>query len=176
VVLGALEQSEAEDLARAARLTGHWFPQHLGDTVLICSRERVHIVPESVEAEPLPALKRFVGGFLRQVAISDLHLGVKGRDTFGAHKEPALVRLLDEVIEQRATLVLNGDFLELMHESYGAIKRSYPEVFARSPDHLCAGQPRPRDESIHRTRPGRRHLAGPRREDLPSRLVLWTHA
>ena len=131
VVLGALEQSEAEDLARAARLTGHWFPQRLGDTVLICSRERVHIVAESVEAEPLPALKRFVGGFLRQVAISDLHLGVKGRDTFGAHKEPALVRLLDEVIEQRATLVLNGDFLELMHESYGAIKRSYPEVFAR---------------------------------------------
>jgi predicted phosphodiesterase len=131
VVLGALQQGEAEELARAARLTGHWSPQRHGDTVLSCGRQKVQLAAESAAADPLHALERFVIGFLRQVAISDLHLGVKGRDTFGAHKEPALVRLLDEVIEQRATLILNGDFLELMHESYGAIKRSYPEVFAR---------------------------------------------
>lgn len=130
-VLGALEQGEAEELARAVWRGGHWSPGRLGDTVLVWREGCWRCVAEDSDAHGVNELEGFARGFMRQIAISDLHLGVKGRDTFGAHKEPALLRLLDEVIAQRATLVLNGDFLELMHESYGAIKRSYPEVFAR---------------------------------------------
>lgn len=130
-VLGALEQGEAEELARTALREGYWSPGRLGDTVLVWREGWWRCVVENSDAHVLKELEWFARGFMRQVALSDLHLGVKGRDTFGAHKEPALLRLLDEVIAQRATLVLNGDFLELMHESYGAIKRSYPEVFAR---------------------------------------------
>lgn len=63
--------------------------------------------------------------------VSDLHLGLPHRDTFGPAKARAFTTLLDRVVERRSVLVLNGDFLELLHERYGAIRHAYPEIFSR---------------------------------------------
>jgi hypothetical protein len=65
------------------------------------------------------------------VVVSDLHLGLPHRDTFGPAKARAFTTLLDRVVERRSVLVLNGDFLELLHERYGAIRHAYPEIFSR---------------------------------------------
>jgi UDP-2,3-diacylglucosamine pyrophosphatase LpxH len=131
-VYGDLAQTEAEHLVRDLIQKSAWSPLAMGHTSIECRRKSLRInCTRPVSLDRKLTLRRVVEGFLRTVVISDLHLGVKGRDTFGGLKECALVALLDRVIEQRSTLVLNGDFLELLHEPYGAIKRSYPRVFAR---------------------------------------------
>ena len=132
-VRGALEQSEAAALAGDLAAGHLWQPARHGDLLLEISANGPVAILERPDPAAARALAAFAAGYCRQVVIADLHLGRQDRDTFGGAKLPALLDLLDEVIAQRSVLVLNGDFLELMHERYGEIKRSYAEIFERLP-------------------------------------------
>jgi len=133
LITGATDQGEAGTLAEALARSGFWSPEIHGHV-------HVHFAPagplltlEFPAAEAERRLQAFVRGFSRHVVISDLHLGVPPRDTFGAAKGRVLAALLRQVIRDRSTLVLNGDFLELLHERYGEIRRAYPGVFSLLP-------------------------------------------
>lgn len=129
LVGGALEQPEADALADELTERGLWNPEAHGLTLVWRGRNGV----EAETAGPgSPALLlAHARGFCEWTVVSDLHLGLPHRDTFGMAKARAFVALLDRVIAQRGVLVLNGDFLELLHERYGDIKRAYPDIFAR---------------------------------------------
>ena len=129
VVGGALEQPEAEALADELIERGLWKPEAHGTTLVWRGRDGV----EAETAGPGSAalLLAHARGFCEWTVVSDLHLGLPHRDTFGTAKARAFAALLDRVIARRGVLVLNGDFLELLHERYGAIKRAYPAIFAR---------------------------------------------
>lgn len=129
IVAGALEQDEAEALAEELAGSGGWRPRDHDCTVVWCGEQGV-AVRCALEARAAE-LRAPVAGFCEWVVVSDLHLGLPHRDSFGARKARAFCALLDRVIQRRSVLVLNGDFLELAHERYGAIKRAYPEIFAR---------------------------------------------
>jgi|GEM_PF-6102062 len=129
IVAGALEQSEAEALAEELAGPGGWRPRDHGCTVVWCAERGFTVRCE--QAAPTADLQARVAGFCEWVVVSDLHLGLPRHDSFGARKARAFCTLLDRVIQRRSVLVLNGDFLELLHERYGVIKRAYPEVFAR---------------------------------------------
>ena len=131
VVAGAWEQSEAEALVAELVDSGRWQPAAHGQTLIWCGPEGIDVACERPAAAK--DFAAFARGFGEWVVVSDLHLGLPHRDTFGPDKARAFCGLLDDVIERRSVLVLNGDFLELAHERYGAIKRGYPEIFARLP-------------------------------------------
>lgn len=133
LVTGATDQSEAGALSEALARSNLWSPPLHGHL-------HVHFAPAGplVALEfPAPETERRlferVRRFSRQVVISDLHLGVPPRDTFGTAKGRVLAALLRQVIRDQSTLVLNGDFLELLHERYGEIRRAYPAVFSLLP-------------------------------------------
>ena len=122
---GRLASSEACQLAREIANRGLW--KFRANTRIRLARSAVEIHTDGNVATA--ELAAFVEGFCRYVVLADLHLGVAGRDTFGPAKAAALVRVLDEVARRRSVLVLNGDFLELLHEPYAKIRASYAEVF-----------------------------------------------
>ncbi len=124
-----LPAEEARALAGALAEEQLWRPHEHGHACLRAHPEGFAMRLERADPAARRACERFAEDFCAHVVISDLHLGRRDCDTFGPHKIPALVALLEEVIWRRCTLVLNGDFLELLHERYGDIKRSYPEVF-----------------------------------------------
>ncbi len=129
IVGGELEQSEAEALVEDLSGTGAWQPRQHGRTVVWCGARELLV--DGAGESPVTNLRSRVAGFCEWVVVSDLHLGLPPRDSFGRAKAEALCALLDRVIRRRSVLVLNGDFLELLHERYGVIKRAYPEIFAR---------------------------------------------
>lgn len=128
-VLGDLEPSEAAALAEDLKSGLPWDPAQHGD--LVVNIRPCGITVELGRSDELAArnLENYVAGFCRHVVLADLHLGESSRDTFGPAKIPALLDLLEDVIGRRSVLVLNGDILELVHERYGTIKRSYARVF-----------------------------------------------
>lgn len=128
-VAGHVEQPEAEALVGDLADSGVWNPEFHGETLVWCGTKDVQVYTQ--RPAPVADLVAHVRGFCEWVVVSDLHLGLPHRDTFGSAKARDFCALLDRVIRRRSVLVLNGDFLELLHERYGAIKRAYPEIFMR---------------------------------------------
>lgn len=130
LVTGAIAPEEARALARSVAEDALWRPDQHGHVHVHVDTPRVEVGLQSGEQRAATRIALFVQRFCRHVIISDLHLGQPSRDTFGSGKADTLARLLRRVIRDRSTLVLNGDFLELLHERYGAIRRAYSEIFA----------------------------------------------
>jgi UDP-2,3-diacylglucosamine pyrophosphatase LpxH len=133
LVEGALEQTEAAALAAELASGQLWKPERHGDLRVSLSPSGIEVLLGNPDPTDTLAIRQFAAGFTRHVILADLHLGKRGRDTFGPAKVPALLKILEEAIVNRSVVVLNGDFLELMHERYRDIKRSYPEVFEKLP-------------------------------------------
>lgn len=131
VVAGALEQAEAEGLARELTAGRRWRPDEHGHAVVWRGHDGLRVLTEHGEGAAADLIRAFAAGFCEVVVVSDLHLGLPHRDSFGREKAAAFCGLLERVIARRSRLVINGDFLELLHERYGAIKRAYPEVMER---------------------------------------------
>lgn len=128
-ITGRINSAEAKRLVQEILARAAWKSQECGNTEVRISSSGAEVQCELAAPEAAWKLARFVEGFLGYVVLGDLHLGVCGRDTFGPAKAMALVRLLETVAARRSTLVLNGDFLELLHERYANIRASYPAVF-----------------------------------------------
>lgn len=133
LVTGATDQEEGLALAEAVAQGSLWVPVAHGHVHIHFDTPGLELALECPDADAGRRLEEFVRNFTRHVVISDLHLGVPPRDTFGSAKGRVLAALLRQVIRHRATLVLNGDFLELLHERYGEIRRAYPEIFTLLP-------------------------------------------
>jgi UDP-2,3-diacylglucosamine pyrophosphatase LpxH len=133
VVAGALDQDDAEALARELRGRGLWRPEELGSVAVWLGRDGIRVLAEQGNPLGLAKIRDFAADFCESVVVSDLHLGLPHRDSFGHAKAEAFCQLLRGVIRRRSRLVINGDFLELQHERYGAIKRAYPEIFELLP-------------------------------------------
>jgi hypothetical protein len=130
LVYGDMGGEEARALVGELALIEEWVRGDSGHWIVESRRGKVGVRVERCGCGGIVArVEAFVRGFLRLVVVSDLHIGVEGRDTFGSRKRAGLLRLLERIERERSTLVLNGDFLELHHEYYGAIRRSYEEVF-----------------------------------------------
>jgi len=129
LVTGATNPEEAGSLAEALTQTSVWLPATHGHLHVHFGTADLEVTLASSHRETERRLHQFIRRFSRHVVISDLHLGVPPRDTFGPAKGQVLAALVRRVIRDRSTLVLNGDFLELLHERYGEIRRAYPEVF-----------------------------------------------
>lgn len=128
-VAGHVEQPEAEALVGDLADAGLWNPESHGETLVWCGTTDVQVYTQHPVS--VADLIAYVRGFCEWVVVSDLHLGLPHRDTFGSTKARDFCVLLDRVIQRRSVLILNGDFLELLHERYGAIKRAYPEIFTQ---------------------------------------------
>ncbi|MBE7503244.1 MAG: hypothetical protein HS113_23745 [Verrucomicrobiales bacterium] len=133
LVTGCTETEEAVALAQALAAGPLWSPERHGHLHVHFGTAALELALERPQTEAEPRLRRFISGFARHVVLSDLHLGLPPRDTFGTAKGQVLAALIRQVIRDRSTLVLNGDFLELLHERYGDIRRAYPEVFGLLP-------------------------------------------
>lgn len=127
---GAIALEEARALAQSVVESGLWRPDQHGHVHVPVDTPQIEVGLQSGEQRAATRIALFAQRFCRHVIISDLHLGQPSRDTFGPGKADTLARLLQRVIRGRSTLVLHGDFLELLHERYGAIGRAYPEIFA----------------------------------------------
>ncbi len=129
LITGAMDQPEAAALAEELARNGVWVPTLHGHLHVHFDTADFELALACPHAETERRLHQFVRRFTRLVVVSDLHLGVPPRDTFGPAKGHVLAALIRRAIRDRSTLVLNGDFLELLHERYGEIRRAYPEVF-----------------------------------------------
>lgn len=64
--------------------------------------------------------------------VSDTHIADKTAiDYFGTRKEKDFIALLEIIIVGGATLIINGDFLELWKADFGHIKRIYAPLFRK---------------------------------------------
>jgi hypothetical protein len=133
LITGATALEEASALAGELAQGHLWRPERHGHLHLHFGTSGLELTSERGDARGAGRMLGFARRFCRYVIISDLHLGVPPRDTFGAPKGDLLAALIQRVVRDRSTLVLNGDFLELLHERYGVIRRAYPEVFRLLP-------------------------------------------
>jgi hypothetical protein len=133
VVSGSIDVEEGRALACALAKGTLWSPTQQGHLHLHLGTAGIELATELASRDSGARIVDFANRFCRYVIVSDLHLGLSSRDTFGRPKADLLVALLRRVARDRSTLVFNGDFLELLHERYGAIERSYPEIFAWLP-------------------------------------------
>lgn len=137
-VIGNLDQAEAVSLVN--ELVGRYGRtlSHLGNTAILYKEDGIELVCENDRTSDT-ALKmlrgrvsKFVRGFNTSVVISDTHIASGGgEDMFGQTKAAHLMRILDRLIECRGSLIVNGDFFELLESKYSDIKHEYRRLFKK---------------------------------------------
>ncbi|MDD5356180.1 MAG: methyltransferase domain-containing protein, partial [Candidatus Omnitrophica bacterium] len=104
----------------------------LGKTGITINNEEIKINTQNPNFEGENKIRKFIEGFLKYYIISDTHIADKtGADNFGDQREKDLMAVLDRIISERATLIINGDFLELWQAKFGHIKRRYGLLFRK---------------------------------------------
>lgn len=107
--------------------------QKLSPVSIKISNRDVMIETALQDPASIEKLRRTIKELMKYYVISDLHLADLSRadNFYSPGKHRLLLSHIDKIIEERATLIINGDLFELWQAKASAILASYPEILER---------------------------------------------